>query len=316
VLINRSTDRQFRSNSLITQFRNDLGGALAIRPGPELEIDAGFDWTYQDYRIPGLYSQVGFDSKFGYTPQLDIAWKFFPNTEFVVQATYEMNRWADNTVETARQDVGTSPTAEVGPYGRFIALPNSDLFKGSAGIRGRITRIFLLDVLVGYGLGRFDTQSVIDDAPADAGAEADPTAAGFGQNVSATDAILVLVRPSLDLGFTEERKLGQRITVLYQKDFQSSFFTNYVHSHYVFGSLESRWGRWFKSSVGGGVRFENYKGELTRDDVYTVVDGAIDILPTSYLDIRLGVNWAHRDSTEKAVEFDNVLGRVLVSFVY
>src|SRR5690606_33028568 len=135
---------------------------------------------------------------------------------------------------------GLSPDAETGPYGKFIALPDSLIAKGLVGLRGRISRVFLLDVLVGYGIGRFDAQSVLDDAPADAGAEADPVAAGFGQNVSATDGILVTVRPVVDLGFTTQRKLGQRVTVLYQKDFQTSFFTNYVHSHYVFGGLESR----------------------------------------------------------------------------
>ncbi len=315
----RENDQAFKNNALITQIRNELSAGLPIRPGSDVTIEPGFAWSHQIFRIPGLVEQLDFNNRNTYGPNLDLEWRFFPNTSFVVNAHYDFNRWDQNWVPTNDPLLaGGGTPGEVRGFGEFLAKPDSDHFKGTAGMRGRITKIFLLDLEVGYGFGNYDDESVADESALDPGLgdEADPTAAGFGQDVTLTDAILLHVRPRFDLGFSEQRTFGQRITVQYRKDFQDSFFTNYVHSHSVLGGLESLWGRYLRTRVQGGARFEDYVGEEDRADIFTQLEGVVTVLPIRALPIDLGVAWQTRMSSDPTVEYDSIVGRVNVTFVY
>lgn len=309
-LRNRANDQAFRDNALISQVRNDLGAGIPIRVG-DVALEPGFDWAYQVYRIPGSGDQVDFNNRHAYGPTLDLQWRFFPNTSFFVQGRVDFNRWGENWLSTGGPAAGAGTTFD---YGQFFAKPDSLIFKASTGVRGRITRHFLIDLELGYGYGDYDEQSVIEASSG--GTEADPVAQRFGTDVSATDAILAFVRPRFDLGWSEEARFGQQISVFYRKDFQDSFVTNYVHAHGVGASLESRWGKFVSTRLSGGARFESYVGEIQREDVFPGFDGAIVFLPIRALPIELGVSYQNRISNDATVQYDNVVGRVMVSFVY
>jgi hypothetical protein len=314
---NRANDQAFKDNALVTQIRNDLQAALPIRVG-DVTVEPGFDWAYQVFRIPGRTTQVDFNDRHAYGPTLDLSWRFFPNTAFVVSSQYEYNAWSTNWVPTNNPLLPDDGSGTVRGLGEYLAKPDSHVVKAVTGLRGRITRTFLLDVEAGYGFGDYLDTSVADESQADPGIgdEADPAVAGFGTDVSPTDAILVFVRPRFDLGWTDERTFGQQVAVSYRKDFQDSFFTNYVHQHVLQATLESRFGKHVRTRLNGGVRFETYVGETARNDIFPVFDGTLTILPIRALPIDLGVIYQKRLSSDRTVEYDNVIGRVMVSFVY
>lgn len=314
---NRANDQAFKDNALITQVRNELQGALPIRLG-DVTVEPGVDWAYQIFRIPGRTTQVDFNDRHAYGPTLDLSWRFFPNTAFVVSALYEYNAWSTNWVPTNNPLLPDDGSGAVRGLGEYLAKPDSHVVKAVTGLRGRITRAFLLDLEVGYGFGDYVDATVADESAADPGIgdEADPAAAGFGSDVSATDAILVFVRPRLDLGWSDERTFGQQLSLSYRKDFLDSFFTNYLHQHAVQATVESRFGKHVRTRLNGGVRFESYVGETSRNDIFPTFDGTLTLLPIRAVPIDLGVVYQKRLSSDRTVEYDNVIGRVMVSFVY
>ena len=170
----------------------------------------------------------------------------------------------------------------------------------------------------GWGLGRYQVASVAKESDANPGLgnEADPAAAGFDQNVSGVDGLLVLARLEVDAGFKAERRFGQRIEFLYRKDFQDSFFTNYVHQNHLRLGLESRWGRYFTTNVGFGPRFEEYVGEVERRDIFLRADFGLRVSPTRWLAFDLGGFWAERASSQTDIQYDNVQAYVLATFSY
>lgn len=316
-LRNRASDNQFADNSLISQFRNDLDGFLNVRPGEQLGIDLGAGWASHTFRVPGSDPRDALNLRNAITPQLNLAWKFFPETSFVVEGSYQLNRWRTNWMSTTGGDTSLAG-GEVRSYGDFLAMPDSDLLKVRTGLRGRITRHLSLIVLAGYGMGNYLDASVAEESASDPGRadEADPDAAGFGADVSATDAILATVRADVDVGFDDVRTFGQRVRLMYSKDFEDSFFTNYVHGHYVFAGLQSRWGRMVSSNLNGGVRFENYRGEVDRNDIFLRVGGDVVVAPLDWLDVSTGVNWTQRASTQTEIQFDNVQGQLVLHVEY
>lgn len=317
-LSNQANDQEWRNNSLISQLRNTLYGGLAIRPGPEFQIDPGFSWSFHNFRIPDADNQLDFNTRNSLTPSLDLAWRFFPNTAFVVEATYDMNRWTTNWAPTNQAFDATLPDGSLRGLGEFLALPDSDHFKAVTGVRGRFTKHLVLVVLAGYGFGDYDEASVAEEAALNPGlgSEADAAEAGFDQDVSLTDAILVTIRPEFDLGWGDKRTFGQLISVTYRKDFADSFFTNYVHQHHVMAGLDSRWGRMVQTHLDGGVRFETYVGEVSRNDIFARVGLDIDVAPVPFFAIRAGAAWVRRDSSDNTVDYDNIQGRFLLTFVY
>lgn len=324
-----ANDQELQLSSLITQIRNEASVDLPIRIGPEFVLEPGFEWDLHNYRIPSssdpdALGQRSLDVRNTLMPTLDLSWRFFPNTAFVVEAAYQNHIWADNVVSAdgVTIDDGTGTRFS---FGDFLALPNSQHLKAMTGIRGRITEVLVLNLLVGYGFGIYDPDSVDDNAPAGAAGELaterDCVAGAdnpqcYSANVSATDAILALAKVDLDLGHRDKRRFGQLLSLQYRKDFEDSFFTNYVHEHHVKLSLDSLWGQYVRTHLEGGVRFENYEGEYARNDVFPKGDFWLDILPTRYLAIRVGLLYTRRFSTDPTVQFENIQGRTVLSFVY
>ncbi len=318
-LRNRPTDEEVSANSLNTQFRNDLGLDLKFRPGPELDIVPGGGWSYHDYRIPGVTGQVPFDNRNTYEARLGLAWRFFPNTALVVDASYAFNRWDQHWIPTGDAGTAADPdTGQAGAVGEYLALPDSDFLKASTGIRGRLGRNVLLVLTAGWGFGKYDVASVVDEANANGGVatEADGAAVGFDANVTPVEGILVSARVSSNFGFDDKQKFGQKLTFEYRKDFEDSFFTNYVAENHLKLFLESRFGQYVNTRFEGSVRFESYAGEVTRRDIFAKVDGALNLTPTRYLTFQVGGYWARRQSSDPGVEYDNVQGRFLATFAY
>jgi hypothetical protein len=313
VFVNRASDNRFFDNSLLSQFRNDLGAGFVIRPGPEFDIELGVDWGYHNFRVPGADGQRGLNNRNSYTPKLGLSWRFFPRTAFVVEASYAANRWSSSLLPK-----GTTTDTAGRISGDYLAIPNSDYVKGMTGIRGRLTKHLVLVAMVGYGGGFYDVDSVAEDAEGQSGTagDTDPTTQGYDQNVSSLDGILGLVRAEIDLGYTATKPLGAKITAMYRKDFQDSFFTNYVHQHHIRLGVDSRLGRFVGLGGGFGVRLEDYSGEVERRDVFLKIDGGLLLTPLQWLGIDLGASWVQRASGHTEIQYDNTSARLMLNFSY
>lgn len=320
VLRNRESDNPYRGNALLTQLRNDVGADLKFRIGPEFEVAAGFGWAFHNYRVPGAQEDRNLNTRNTYAPSLTVNWRFFPNTAFVVETVYQRNVWKTNWIPT-EQTVAPEDLDGLGAvrsYGEFLAMPDSHHFKAMAGMRGRVTRNVVAILMAGWGLGRYDLGSVDEESAGNPGLgnEADPAAAGFDQNVKGVDGLLVVARMEIDAGFNDERTFGQKVDILFRKDFQDSFFTNYVHQNHLRLGLQSRWGRYLTSNVGFGPRFEEYVGEVERRDIFLRADFGLRIAPTRWMGFDVGGAWSQRASSQTDVQYDNIQAFVLANFSY
>lgn len=317
ILRNRESDNQWRGNALLTQLRNDLGASATFRVGPDFDLEAGFGWAWHNYLVPGADKQRPLNVRNTFAPELNLHWRFFPNTAFVVETQYQRHQWKTNWIPT-EQTITDVEGGNIRSYGDFLAMPDSDHFKAMAGIRGRVTRHLVVALMAGWGAGRYNMASVEDESASNPGigAEADPEAAQFDANVEGIHGLLGLARIQVDLGFTEERPFGQSIEFFYRKDFQDSFFTNYVHQNHLRAGLQSRWTRYLATNFGFGPRFEEYRGEVDRNDIYLRFDFSMRVMPTRYLSFDLGGAWAQRASSQTDVQYDNVQGWLLASFTY
>ncbi len=319
--INRASDNPFAENSLVTQFRNDAAAGLVVRPGPDFDITAGFNWGYHNYQLPGFSDpQRPFNKRNTYSPSLEVQWRFFPRTAFVFDASVDLNRWQLNWVPTGQQ-LPADGTNFV-TFGQFLALPDSDFVKLLTGIRGRFTKHFVLTAQIGYGGGFYKEQTVIDAAsdPGLAG-ELDPAVveeggSGFGRDVAGIDSLLAVVRTTVDLGFSQQKTFGQRVNFLYRKDFQDSFFTNYVHQHNLTIGLDSLFGRFVETSLDFGVRFEKYRGESDRNDIFLTAGGYVRVKPAGWLDVDVVGRWGQRASSQQTVQYDNVQAAITLRVKY
>ncbi|MGC6493203.1 MAG: hypothetical protein ACON5B_10235 [Myxococcota bacterium] len=311
---NQNSDNPFFNSALLTQLRTDNRLRLNFRVGPDLVFSAGGRLDWQNYQIPGVSAQRGFNSRSTYGATFDAKWNFFPRTAGVIEASYLQHRWRSNWLSTS--DAFGSMSGP-GTYGDFLALPDSDHVKVMTGIRGRFTKRLVLVAMLGYGWGNYLPESVTAEAGRDSG-EADPASVGFDADVKGLDALLVLLKAEADFGFLEERKWGQRLTAMYRKDFQDSFFVNYVEQNHVLAVLDSRWAPMVTTNIKAGVRFEGYKGETSaaRRDVFLTVDARSDIEVLPWMSISPRVMWNQRASQVSDVEYDDVQGHIMLNMTY
>ncbi|MCB9672800.1 MAG: hypothetical protein H6734_25235 [Alphaproteobacteria bacterium] len=282
-----SNDEPFKGNALVTQIRNTLAVGLPIRPGPEFTIEPGASWSFHTFRIPGAVGSRGYGDRNTIAPHLNFTWLFFPNTAFVFEASYEMNLWRQYEAGLQRP------------------LPDSQYLRAVTGIRGRFTRHFLLQALVGYGFAMYQDALGGDFSLSNR------------NNASLLDSLIVYVRPELDFGYTDGESFGQRVHVSYRKDYNDSFFTNYLAYHQVGLGWDSNLGRFFGVQLAGSVRFEGYHGAVERNDIFPDVSLALPIRPTRYLTLRPAVEYMQRVSfDDPTVEYLNFVGRFHISFVY
>jgi len=316
---NRVSDNPFRPSSLLSQIRNDLSGFLTVRPGPDLDLEIGGGWAFHNYRVPQAAGQSDLNTRNTRQAFVNVRWRFFPSTSFVIEGQYHKNLWRTNWIPTGQtvteEDLGNGA---VRTYGEFLAMPDSDMAKIMSGLRGRITRNLVMTSMIGWGLARYDVESVNEESAEDRGfgAEANPALAGFDQNLKGIQGLLVLLKADLDFGYAAERTFGQRLTLMYRKDFQDSFFTNFVHQNHLRVDLGSRWGRFLRTEAGFGPRFEEYVGEVDRNDIFLQADLDLEVLPTKWMGIRLGGMWVQRASSQREVQYDNLQAHFLLRFSY
>ena len=292
-------DAPIQGDANLKHFSNDTVVQVAVHPGGALSADVGVRITADNYRIPDTFTLDGrasLNDRFGWGPDLDVYWRFFPKTAIVGSFEMEMFDWKDNFLDASG---GESPREDLGD---FLGIPDGTLWQANAGLRGRLTNKLLVGLLVGYGQAIYDEQSSVDDAQGEgAGDEADGEAEGFATDLTGLEGLLFTAEVGYSPVATQSLKVGVR------KDFDDVYFTNFVDFYYTYGRYE---GLFFdKFSLGGelGYRFELYKGEVTRNDHYLRVGGDLAWHAASFLDVGTNIDWSRRASADREhpeVEYD------------
>ena len=217
-------------------------------------------------------------------------------------------------VDRSRLDLLPPPGVEsTDDIGDRLAIPNGWGWRATGGLIGRFTERLVLNVLGGYGQIRYNEQSVIDESGGHPEAS-NPTGTGFDQDVKGIEGMLLTVELS------STPLLGHTVTGGYRKDFEDSWFTNYVHYHYVFARYQAVLGSRLGASLEAGYRREQFRGEVTRDDDFVRGSLGITYNAAEWLDVDLGTLWVRRvsaDATPNAeIEYDNVMFSIGVKGIY
>ncbi len=309
-------------SSLLRQLRNELNAVANFRIGGELFIDVGGGYAYHNYRVPGIEVIEGqednvFNWRNTYDVQSKIEWRFFPRTALVFEGRYEWNRWDQNVKATGLTEAPPDGRYHLGAY---LVLPDSQFWKATVGLRGRVTRSLVIQADIGYGMGLYDYTAVLDQVPDiienPTGTEFDCSAVGCDQDVKGVDGILASVQAKYDWGYNDKRRFGQLFTVQYRRNFADSYFTNYLAWDFVRGRIDSMWHPKITTYLDFTARFEKYRGEVDRDDTYLWTRLGLDYQTTPWAKLGLLGGWVQRASSQPTIQYDDFFIRLIAEFQY
>ncbi len=278
---NYSTDAEYSEAPFTTQLRNNVGGGLRISPGPALNITPGGSWSYTQYRVPqrpGIDDRV-LNSRNAYGPSLAAKWSFLPRTAVYANASYMVNSWVSGPVQEAA--------------GNLFEVPSSQFVRSMAGIDGRFTNKLFLDAGIGYGVGIYES----------------------GVNLSGLDGLLAKVQGRYQIIDGGEERAGTAFTLGYEKTFRDSFFTSYNAINRIYTGVGAGVGN-FQPSVNYEIRFEDYQGAVTRQDIVNRLSVNATYQIQNWATIVPGVSWQQRASNQTTVEYDDVNIHLLANFTY
>lgn len=280
-LRSRNVERPTASVAYNNQLRNAFEGSVPIQAGPVLVFEPGGEWGYDEYFVAN-FGGVGlrpFNNSNAYGPTFEAEWSFFPMTAVIVEGGYTWTRWRRNWVPTNNQN---------SELGDFFGLPDSQSWEARTGMRGRITPKLVFVGTIGYGEYYIDEQSVVDDGG---------TAAGLDVDLKGPRGIVGAAQLAWQFG------PGQELRVGYQRDFASSWFTNWVAYDEVFLGAKMRVGARLGLDAEAKLRFEGYEGAVTRNDTFVRATAGGAYFFADWISADLRVGWDQRISNNSGVAF-------------
>ncbi len=295
-LRNSPTDIPSSDAPFQTQFRNQLDGSVNIRPGSALQIRLGGRWAFDDIQVAsGITSSRAFNRKHSGGPTLAVEWNFFPRTAVLLDGSYEFHRWGENVIDTV--DSATSDS-----LGDELAKPDSDHFRISLGMQGRVTQKIVVVLRAGYGFANYDEASV------DGGESA--STEGYAEDLRGAEHLLLNASFRYDFSERDQFVLG------YEKDFNDVFFSNYAAYHRVFSRVNKRISKRFGTAGELGVRYEDYAGEIARQDLFLEAEASFSTYINDWADISLGAAFDRRGSSDPDVLYNDLNVYLRSNFVY
>lgn len=309
------------ARAYLTQLSNEFNGAVSIHPKGALTVDVGGTYDFDNYWANPDATATGdsfLNSRSLYGPQINAQWAFFPKTALVAEVGYQRFDWLVNVINTqSGTSAGEGATLEF-PYDA-LAKPDGVGWEFGVGLQGRVTRKLVVDTLVGYGQLRYDPDSVTSYA-----ADHDLTellAGTTGWEDASLTSFARGMRLSAMIAYTPAKR--HTFTAGYVKDYTDSWFTNYLHYHYLFGRYEAEIGRLWGLNLEAGYRRETYEGVVSRQDNVVRLDGTGTLHATDWLDVSGSVGWRRRAASsnpdypiDASREYDNVVGSLIFTFAY
>jgi hypothetical protein len=306
----RAMDAEYATEAFARRLTSITSAMVSVRPGAALSIDLGGHFGFDDYDVPpqaNVEQNANYNSKISGGPSLDVQWAFFPKTAIVVQGGANFFNWANNFVNAEGGNFSTDY------YGDRLAIPDGWGWRAQAGLIGRFTERIVVNALVGYGQLKYNEDSVTEAAGGHPEA-ANPAAVGFDQDLGGIEGLLLTAEVSAT------PLLGHKLTAGYRKSFEDSWFTNYVHYHYVFGRYEAVLGSRLGATIEAGYRREQYRGEVDRNDDFVRAGADLSYNASEWLDVDIGTQWVRRASADAnaqaEIEYDNLVFSIGITGVY
>jgi hypothetical protein len=288
----RETEATYSTSAYINHLMNSSSGRISIRPGSSLEIDLGGNYNFDKYDVSGDADTEGspaLNSRTAYGPGVDIKWAFFPKTAIIGSYSHTWFTWDNNLVDTKGDGITT------GEYGETLGIPNGTEWRATLGLRGRLTEKIVLGLIGGYGQMNYDEDSVP--------ATAQPSETYHKDLKGFPDGLLSIV----ELGYHASEV--QSLTLGYRKAFQDVYFSNFVDFHNVFLRYEGLFADKVGTKASVGYRYEQYVGEVSRDDHLINLGLDMSYRATKFLDVGAGVKWQQRGSADgdhSDIEYDDL----------
>jgi hypothetical protein len=305
------TEAYYSDDAYTEHFGNTSQGQLSVHPGGALELDAGGTFLYDDYNVPAATNidhSVNLNTRVGYGPTFTGQWKFLPKTAIVTDFYYRWYYW-DKNILNAIGDEG-SPT----DAGAVIGIPDFTEWQADAGIRGRFTERLVLEVLLGYGGMTYDETSVTDAAPTGFDVSSDYAEGDIGADLKGFPAALTT---TVGVNYTPQD--NQQFALGYRKNFEDSYFTNYLSYHYVYFRYQGLFAQKWTTQAELSYRYEAFYGEIQRQD--NVIGAKLDegYKITDFAAVGLGAGWTERasaDGEHPEIEYDDFNVHASFTFTY
>ena len=309
----QDSDSTYNEHAYYSRLNSVTGARVSVHPGGPLELDAGGTFARALYKTP-VESTANDSSPFlngrtSYGPNVEAKWRFFPKTAFVAGYEQVWFRWDDNFLDAR----GGSGSEDVGVG---LGVPDGRLLRLTGGVRGRFTEKLLLGVVAGYGSALYDEETVLADAAGEVAAdeEIDAVAAGFAADLKGfPESLLVTV----NLQYTVQE--GHVVSAVYRRDFQDSMFTNYVAYNSLGLSYQGTLSNGTKLGAAQGYRYEDYVGEVARQDHLINTSLSAGYPVTRFLDVVGRGGWTRRanaDGAHRETEYDDLSVYLGVDMTY
>ena len=293
----REMEAEYATDAYINHIMNHTSGRIGLRPGSSLELDVGGHYSYDKYDVSagsGREGSPGLNSRVGFGPAADLKWRFFPKTAIVGSYSQTAFTWENNRVDTRGDGLTESE------FGDSLGIPNGSEWRATLGLRGRFTEKLVVGLIGGYGQMTYDETSVN-------GQDSEGTASeqGYDRDLNGFPEGLIAI---VEFGYLPAER--QSVTVGYRKAFQDVYFTNFVDFHNAFLRYEGMFADRIGAKLNLGYRYEQYLGEVTRDDHLVTINADLAYRAAKFLDVTAGLGWKQRgsaDGNHPDIEYDDTV---------
>ncbi len=268
---NRPVNQPKADSALIRVYDNRAKAGLSVGSGNALSLNLGGAYNYR--QINGMVDANGnrdvINQRNTYGGVGNFSLKFLPKTKFVVDGSYTLNDWVNNTIETTEDST---------------TVDDSSVWDVSTGIEGQLRSKTLVRLKAGLGGSTY----------------------GDGDNATQLEGISQKIR--LDAGFRFKPTEDQDIRLEYKRALQDVYFTNYNLYHQVGFTYELNVQDRAVMSANAQYRNDNYDGAVDRTDHRLQAGGAFALNFADQGAFETAVNWRRLASADgiAGIEYDDL----------
>lgn len=332
VVSGRETEAVNSQDAYLQQLVSRNQATFTVRPGDAMEIDVGGSFELRTIKVPEGFATVdgaptaSLNSRLSSGLVSSFNWQFLPKTAIVAGFERFNSRWESNAIAASGEGVGSfaiepgdsgfvpcDPSdAATGSDDCFLPVPNGTFTKFDAGIRGRFTPRLVLGVVVGFTRASFDSSTV--QAPVSGANMVELEDSDKCGDKGAADGVNddlegfpCMLNGNIELGY--EVREGQTITVGFRREAQPVFFTNYLNLNRYYVGYVGTFADRHRLTTGFDLNQQDYRGQVTRDDLWFRARGDMAWGVQKWLSIDTGVWYTGRRSADGAfpeIEYDDI----------
>jgi len=338
----RETQAVNAQDAYLQQLVSRNQATLTVRPGDAMEIDVGGVFELRTIKVPEGFATVdgaptaNLNSRASSGLVSTFNWQFLPKTAIVAGFERMNSRWESNAIAASGQGVGTfaiepggggfvmcdPDDSGSGSDDCFLPVPNGVFTTFDAGIRGRFTPRLVLGAVVGFTRATFDASTVSSPQSNTAMTDTEDSdkCGAKGEADGVNDELVgfpCMLNGNIEIGY--EVRDGHVFTVGFLREAQPVFFTNYLNLNRYYVGYVGKFADRHELSIGLDANQQDYRGQVTRDDLWFRTRGDMAWGIQKWLTIDTGVWYTGRRSAGgefPEIEYDDINVHAGVTLVY